>query len=188
MREIIAELFVSLDNYAKGSESPAYFGFDGPGLQNWINAKASRPCVQLMGRRTWEMFAPMVAGASDEASQRMTDLPKVVVSSTLSDLSAWPNSTLLSGDLAADIAELRHDGDDPVRTIGSVSLVQSLLRLDLIDRLRLVVFPVVLGDTGREPLFASLPDLHLDLLSCDVLDDRLLALDYRPRVHPGANS
>lgn len=182
MQEIIAELFVTVDNYAKGVEAPAYFGLDGPDLQGWINARADRPHVQLMGRKTWEMFAGMVTEAGDDASRRMSDLPKVVVSSTLTDVSAWPNSTLLAGDLAKGIGDLRNEADQPVRVIGSISLVRSLLAADLVDRLRLVVFPVVLGESGREPIFAGLPDLDLELLASDVLDGRLLAVDYRPRL------
>lgn len=64
--------------------------------------------------------------------------------------------------------------------MGSPSLVKSLVRLGLVDRLRLVVFPQILGATGEEPIFAGLPDLNLELVRSDVLDSRLLAVEYRP--------
>jgi dihydrofolate reductase len=71
-----------------------------------------------------------------------------------------------------------------VRTLGSVSLVKQLLAAGLVDRLKLVVCPVVLGETGIEPLFADLPDIGLDLLSTRILDGRLLLLEYRPAGTP----
>jgi dihydrofolate reductase len=67
----------------------------------------------------------------------------------------------------------------PMRTIGSPSLVRSLFRLDLVDRVRVMVFPIIRGATGEEPVFADLPDLDLRLTSTRVIDDRLVLLDYR---------
>ena len=64
--------------------------------------------------------------------------------------------------------------------IGSVSVVKALMDAGLVDRLRLVVFPLILGETGRKPLFAGLPDVNLELPGTDVLDGRLVALEYRP--------
>lgn len=86
----------------------------------------------------------------------------------------------MAGDLATVIDDLKQVAGDPLRTIGSVSLVCDLIRLRLVDRLRLVVFPIVLGPDGREPMFAGYQGTALELVSSSVLDGRLLLLEYRP--------
>jgi riboflavin biosynthesis pyrimidine reductase len=68
----------------------------------------------------------------------------------------------------------------PLIAIGSLSVVKVLIGAGLVDRLRLVVFPQILGDTGREPIFAGLPDVNRELPGTDVLDGRLVTLEYRP--------
>jgi dihydrofolate reductase len=75
---------------------------------------------------------------------------------------------------------LKRKHGSPMRIMGSVSLVQRLLHARALDRLRLVVFPIVLGATGGEPVFADVGDLPLDLITTEVLDGRLVVLDYRP--------
>lgn len=75
---------------------------------------------------------------------------------------------------------MKRESGDPMRVIGSLSLVHSLLRLDLVDRLRIMVFPQILGKTGREPILTNLPDINLRLKATQVLDDRLVLLEYVP--------
>ena len=75
---------------------------------------------------------------------------------------------------------LQQEPGPPLRIMGSVSLVQRLLRVVALDRLRLVVFPVLLGETGSEPIFENLPDLALELGGTEVLDGRLVVVEYRP--------
>lgn len=108
----------------------------------------------------------------------MNELPKLVVSTTLKEPLAWSKSTLAS-DLD-EIRALKQQSGDPLRTIGSLSLVKNLLQNGLVDSLRLMVFPLILGDTGREPFSAEFPDIKLELVESKVLDARLLALEYRP--------
>jgi dihydrofolate reductase len=86
----------------------------------------------------------------------------------------------VAGDLATVIDNLKQAAGDPLRMIGSVSLVRDLISLRLVDRLRLVVFPIVLGPDGREPMFAHYPGTAFELISSSVLDGRLLLLEYRP--------
>ncbi len=83
-------------------------------------------------------------------------------------------------DLVEEVRSLKAQSGDPLRTIGSLSVVKSLLEAGLVDRLRLVVFPQILGETGREPIFAGLPDVDLELIETNVLDGRLVTLEYRP--------
>jgi dihydrofolate reductase len=102
----------------------------------------------LLGRRTYEGFAAAWPSRSGEFADKFNTMPKYVVSSTLRD-PEWSNSTVLDGDLAEAVPELRrrHDGDVVVH--GSAQLAQALLDQDLVDELRLMVFPVVLGSGRR---------------------------------------
>jgi dihydrofolate reductase len=76
------------------------------------------------------------------------------------------------------------DGDTGLRTIGSLSLVSQLLEAGLVDRLRLLVFPLIAGETGQEPAFARLPDIGLDLVGQSVFDGRIVLSEYRPSGMP----
>ena len=75
---------------------------------------------------------------------------------------------------------LKHDSPDPLRSIGSLTLVRSLLDLGLVDQLRIALFPLLLGDAGREPAFAAHHRADLELTGTRVLDSRIVMLDYRP--------
>ncbi len=184
MRELIADMFVSLDGYASGVNQPAYFGYFGQDLGGWVHENLAEPQVLLMGRVTYEAMAGFSASAKDELSVRMRELPKVVFSSTLREPLVWKNTRVLSGVLADEIRVLKQQPGDPLRTIGSVSLVKSLMTQGLVNRLRLMVFPLVLGSAGREPMFAGYTHTHLDFLQTKVLDSRLVLLEYRPSAEP----
>jgi len=181
MRRLTTDLFVSLDGYAKGEHAGPYFDMYGPELGRWIDEHLAEPQVLLMGRVTYEALSPMSrSGEAGAQPSRMDELPKIVLSRTLREPLAWPNTRVAAGDLAALVENLKHGDGDPLRTIGSVSLVRDLVGLGLVDRLRLVVFPIVLGPDGREPLFAGFPSTQLELVASSVLDGRLLLLEYRP--------
>jgi dihydrofolate reductase len=171
MRELIADLFITLDGYAKGERSPAFFGYHGPDLQRWIDDETAKPQLAVMGRVTYETLQEY-----DDGESELSRMPKLLVSSTLTE-AGWGVRKIVDSD--EELVALKdHDGP-PLRTIGSVSLVQSLLRRGAVDRLRLLVFPLVLGDTGAEPAFANLPDLDLTLADTQLLDGRLVLLEYR---------
>jgi dihydrofolate reductase len=182
MRDLTADLFVSLDGYAKGEHAGPYFDMYGPDLGRWIDEHLAEPQVLVMGRVTYEVLSPMAESSSEADAQpsRMDELPKIVLSRTLREPLAWPNAHLVAGELATVIDDLKQIAGDPLRTIGSVSLVRDLIRLGLVDLLRLVVFPVVLGPDGREPMFAGYQRTAFELVSSSVLDGRLLLLEYRP--------
>lgn len=181
MRELIAEMLVSLDGHAYGERSPGYFGYLGPDLERSMDDDLAEPQVLLMGRKTYEMMWPIVRDRPVEGGHdRMGELPKVVFSGTLEGPLEWSNSRLAKGDLAGEVRSLKAEGGGPLRTVGSVSVVKALMDAGLVDRLRLVVFPLILGETGGEPLFAGYPDIGLELVSTDVLDGRVVALEYRP--------
>ncbi len=180
MRELIVDMYITLDGYAYGEGAPAYFGYLGPDLERRIDEDVAEPQVMLMGRKIYELMWAIVRDQPVEGADRMNELPKVVFSGTLAEPLEWNNSRLAKGDLVDEVQSLKAEGGDPLRTIGSISVVKALLRAGLVDRLRLMVFPQILGETGREPIFSGLPDVDLDLVQTDVLDGRLVALEYRP--------
>jgi dihydrofolate reductase len=102
----------------------------------------------LLGRRTYEGFAAAWPSRDGEFADKFNNMPKYVVSSTLKD-PEWTNSTVLDGDLAEAVSKLKDKHDGEIQVAGSVQLVQALIENDLVDELRLMVFPVVLGSGKR---------------------------------------
>jgi dihydrofolate reductase len=102
----------------------------------------------LLGRVTYEGFAEAWPSREGEFADKFNNMPKYVVSSTLETLS-WSNSTVLSGELEQDVAKLKREVDGQIVVHGSGQLAQGLLERDLVDELRLMVFPVVLGSGKR---------------------------------------
>ena len=174
MRKLIADLFISLDGFASGVHEAAYFGYFGPDLGNWVRKHLDERQVILMGRVTYEILARFSASAADEVSARMSALPKMVCSSTLREPLAWKNTSLIKGGAIADEIKTL------MRCIGSIRLVRSLVKLGLVDRLRLMVFPLILGENGKEPIYTDYPRLPLELVNTTVLDSRLILLEYNP--------
>jgi len=180
MRELTADLFISLDGFASGVDQAAYFGYFGKDLGAWIDDHLNQPQVIIMGRATYVALAGFSASASDELSIKMSGLPKVVFSRTLTEPLVWKNTRLLKGALAEEIHELKQEAGDPLRSIGSISLVKSMMQLGLVDRLRLMIFPLVLGSAGREPIYPGYPQTGLELIDTKILDSRLVVLEYCP--------
>jgi dihydrofolate reductase len=113
----------------------------------------------LMGRRTWELFAKIWPGRSDDFSSKLNAAPKLVVSRTLTDVSGWNNSSLIEGELTDEVR--RRISEQDIVVIGSLGVAQHLMQADLVDEYRLLVFPTVLG-TGRRLFASPLPgDLRL---------------------------
>ena len=113
----------------------------------------------LFGRGTWQLFAKLWPGRSDEFSTKMNTAPKWVASRTLTDVSAWQNSSLIGGELTSEVQRLRRERD--LIVIGSTSVVHTLMERDLVDEYRLLVFPAVLGNGRR--LFDSPAAAAVDL-------------------------
>jgi dihydrofolate reductase len=130
----------------------------------------------LLGRRSDEWFAARWASRGGEWADRLNTMPKYVVSSTIGH-AAWNNSTVLAGDVVKEVSKLKRELDGDIVVYGSGQLVRTLLARDLVDELRLMVFPVVLGtgtgifgeSTGRKPM---------RLLSTRTVSDGLASLSY----------
>lgn len=179
MSELTVDLFVSLDSFAGAVDVGPYFGYGGPELDEWIRTEIDKPQVVVFGRVTYEMLAPMSANGSDPATQRLTALPKLVISATLSEPLEWANSRLVAGDAVEVLPAVKADSDVPLRTIGSVSLVRNLMTAGLVDRLRLMVFPLTCGSAGRERIFGEGKPKRLQLEQTRMLDGRVVLLEYR---------
>jgi dihydrofolate reductase len=132
MAELTADLFISLDGFAQGVESGPYFGYAGPELEGWVRDQLDQRQLVLMGRVTYEAMAAHSMAATDEVSSRMNELPKAVVSNTLSEPLAWANTRLIRGEVAERVRALKRESADPIRSIGSITLVRNLLRLGLV--------------------------------------------------------
>ena len=131
----------------------------------------------LLGRLTYEGFAAYWPTATGDFAERMNSLPKYVVSSRLREAN-WNNSTIISGDVPAAIGRLKEQIAGTMLVYGSGTLAQTLLRHGLVDELRLMVFPLVLGQGKR--LFAGGDQIPLKLASTQALGDSVLLLTYEP--------
>jgi dihydrofolate reductase len=130
----------------------------------------------LLGRVTYEGFAKAWPTRDGEFADKFNSMPKYVVSSTLTD-PEWTNTTVLEGDLADEVSRLREQHDGDVVVHGSMQLVEALLENDLVDELRLMVFPVVLGSGKR--LFGETSDKKsLKLRDSQVVGDGVAILVY----------
>ena len=180
MRELRVDMFSTVDGFGGGGPQPApYWGYGAPGLFGWIDAQLAEEHIMLMGATTYRQLSE-IAASGDQTSPRMAELPKIVFSKTLKPPLTWANTTVIDESIETAVPALKAAADVlPMRTIGSPSLVRSLFRLGLVDRLRIMVFPAIHGTAGEGPVFAELPDMRLSLIGTTVIDDRLVLLDYR---------
>jgi dihydrofolate reductase len=132
----------------------------------------------LLGRKTYEGFAAAWPGREGEFADKFNNMPKYVVSSTL-EQAEWNNSTLLDGDVAEEVSKLRQQPGGDIVVHGSAQLVQTLLEHDLVDELRLKVFPVVLG-SGKRLFGATSNKKALRLADSKTVGDGVEILIYEP--------
>jgi dihydrofolate reductase len=134
----------------------------------------------LLGRTTYEGFAAAWPSMEGEFADKFNGMPKYVVSSSLTDDQAsWNNTTVLRGELAAEVAKLRESAEGELVVHGSAQLVQGLLELGLVDELRLMLFPVVLG-SGKRLFGDSEQKLPMRLTSSKIVGDGIAILVYEP--------
>lgn len=163
MRKVVVSEFLTVDGVMQGPGGPdedREGGFQEGGWQLPYFDEAGGAAVAkglaetgglLLGRKTYEIFAaywPNQA-AGDPLADIMNKVPKHVASTTLQEPLTWNNSTLIQGDVAAGVAELKRQSDDELMVIGSGNLVQTLARNDLVDEYRLMIHPLVLGSGKR---------------------------------------
>lgn len=140
-----------------------------PAVGKAVVDEALRAEALLLGRRSFEFFAARWPSRSGPLADRLNGLPKYVVSSTLGYL-GWSNSTVLEGDVVDEVSKLIQEVDGEIVVLGSIQLVRTLLEHDLVDELRLTIYPVVLG--AGERLFGETRDTkHMRLVDGHTGDD-----------------
>jgi dihydrofolate reductase len=153
--------------------------FGGKDLEQWNKValdEALHAEAWLMGRRSYEFFAVRWRPRGGELADRLNSMPKYVVSSTLDD-PEWNNSTVLKGDVVTEVSKLKQDLDGEIVVPGSYQLGRTLIEHDLVDELRLVVFPVVLGSGER--LFGETSHKKpMRLVDAKTIGDGLAFLTY----------
>ncbi|WP_411376285.1 dihydrofolate reductase family protein [Arthrobacter sp. MPF02] len=191
---LMVDLIISLDGYASAEGWPGWWGLEGPEYLEWLDQEAEKNYTFLMGANTYRLMYGMSAqaaadrsGFSEEEGASLTGLAAVpkVFSSTLQAPLDWPNSTLVPGDAVEAVRDMKRNGTGPLSTLGSLSLSRSLLVAGLVDRFRLVVFPVITGSTGRERIYDGYPDVALEMVQSRTFDGRLQLLEYVPTVLAG---
>ncbi len=192
MQELLVDFITSMDGFASAAGWPGWWGLEGPEYLGWLGEQPERDFTLLMGAKTYRLMSgfatePPAGAAAEEADSlaELTSASKVVFSSSLQAPLPWANSELVSGDAIQAVREMKQNGASPMRTIGSLSLCRSLLQAGLVDRFRVVVFPVITGRTGSERIYDGYPDVGLDLLQSRTFDGRIQLLEYAPRVLDG---
>ena len=177
MGRIVVTEFISLDGVIEapgGGEDYKYGGWTfeidrGDEGNRFKLDETMTSAALLLGRRTYEGFAAAWPERDGEFADKFNTMPKYVVSSTLRD-PEWSNSTVLSGDVVDEITKLKREQDGDIVVHGSAQLVQALIENDLVDELRLMVFPVVLG-TGKRLFGQTTDKKRLRLSSSTVVGD-----------------
>lgn len=182
MRKVVSGLFVSLDGVAE-SPDQWQFAFDeemGAALAQSLE-KADTILLGRVSFTEWAGYWPTVTSGDDaDFAKWINNSPKYVVSSTLDGVDEWANSTLVDGDLASAIAQLKAGEGKDITVAGSPTLVRSLLELDLLDELVLLIHPVVAGQ-GRKKLFADDATMKkLELVSAQPTSSGVIIATYRP--------
>ena len=192
---LMVDLIISLDGYASAEGWPGWWGLEGPEYLAWLDEEGKKDFTTLMGANTYRVMSSMSEEASEDSSgfseeegaslSGLAAMPKIIFSSTLKEPLAWPNSELISGDAVEAVRELKRTRTGTLSTLGSLSLCRSLLTAGLVDRFRLVIFPVITGRTGSERIYDGYPDVALELVDSRTFDGRSQLLEYIPTVIEG---
>ena len=184
--ELVVDLILSLDGCAAGEGWPGWWGLQSEEYLAWL---ARQPeALTLMGATTYRLMAEMATQAAEldiseeeKASfAQMAQMPKIVFSSTLEEPLTWPNTTLVSTDAVEAVTELKRTASTPLTSTGSIRLSHSLMKAGLVDRFRIVLFPVITGRTGLERIWEHFEDFSLELLTARTFEGGLQILEYRP--------
>jgi dihydrofolate reductase len=188
MGKLVVTEFISLDGIIEdpgGSEGSEHGGWSfrhpAPGGEQFKGDELRDSDVQLLGRVTYEGFAaawPAMEEATGDYGKKMNAMPKVVVSTTLTE-PTWNNTTIISGNVADEVARLKAQYDGDILVQGSATLVQTLAEHGLVDEYRLMVHPVVLG-TGKRLFSGSAAGTDLQLAESRKVGPDVLLLVYRP--------
>jgi dihydrofolate reductase len=184
MAELVVDFITSLDGYASAEGWPGWWGLEGPEYLAWLGENPEADYLVLMGANTYRLMQSLTS-EGEPGTDVLGGMSKIVFSSTLSEPLEWENSTLVAGDATEAVRGMKNNGDRSMRTIGSLELCRSLLDAGLVDRFRVVMFPVITGATGRERIYDGYPDVALDMVDSRTFDGQIQLVEYVPRVLDG---
>lgn len=180
MRKVIVSEFVSLDGVI---EEPGWtFQFPSEDRDRYKFDELAGADALLLGRVTYEGFADAWPGMEEQTGEYgawMNGYPKYVASTTLQEPLAWNNSTLLGEDLAGEVSKLKQQEGKDILVFGSGDLVNALMRHDLIDEYRIMVFPVAVG-SGKRLFGDGIDTKVLELVGTETFGSGVVVLTYRP--------
>jgi dihydrofolate reductase len=191
MQRLTVDFIISLDGFGAAEGWPGFWGIEVPEYLGWLVESPEKDDIVLMGATTYRLMSGFAEAGTEAGMDGLTAAEKIVFSSTLGEPLAWANSRLVSTDAVEAVRTLKEEADRPLRTLGSVALCRSLLTAGLVDRYRVVIFPVITGATGMDRIFDGYPDVSLNLVHSRLFDGRLQLLEYEPTVldgPPGADS
>ena len=184
MPELLIDFITSLDGYGAADGWPGWWGLQGPEYLAWLGEQPEADYTVLMGATTYRVMSRFAA-EGEPGTEALENMSTLVFSKTLSEPLAWKNARLVARDPAEAVREMKDEGSKSMRTIGSLTLCRSLLKAGLVDRFRVVVFPVITGSSGRERIYDGYPDVALEMVSSRTFDDRIQLLEYIPTILAG---
>jgi dihydrofolate reductase len=184
MPELLIDFITSLDGYASAEGWPGWWGLEGPEYLAWLEGAPEKDYTILMGAKTYRVMSGFAA-EGEPGTDALAGMSKVVFSSTLSEPLSWPNTQLVAGEAVEAVREMKAAASSSMRTMGSLTLCRSLLKAGLVDRFRVVVFPVITGSTGDERIYDGYPDVSLEMVASRTFDGRIQLLEYVPTILAG---
>ena len=190
MAELLVDFITSLDGYASADGWPGWWGLEGPEYLAWLGEQPES--TLLMGANTYRVMSGFAAGEvpagtdelrADEAAS-IDGLARSVEGCVLrlARVAAPVGQHLAGADDAVEaVRAMKESGSGLMSTIGSISLCRSLLRAGLVDRFRVVMFPVITGATGAERIYDGYPDVALEMIDHRTFDGSIQLVEYRPR-------
>jgi dihydrofolate reductase len=136
MPELLLDVITSLDGYASAEGWPGYWGLEGPEYLAWLDQAPERDYTALMGATTYRLMSGFAAASDHESLSQLTEMSKVVFSSSLEEPLAWANTRLVDADPVEAVRSMKAESTHGLRTIGSLTLCRSLLDAGLVDRFR----------------------------------------------------
>ena len=183
MADLMIDYISSLDGFGSAEGWPGLWGLGGPEYFEFLAEEAQQPYTLLMGSHTYRLFAEFARTGEEEMAE-LTARNKIVFSHTLREPLEWANSVLEAGDAVEAVRSLKKE-PTPLRTVGSPSLCRSLIVAGLVDRYRVVIFPVVNGSTGADRIYDGWPDVLMQPTTLRTFDGRLQLFEAVPTYFGG---
>ena len=180
MATYTVDLFTTLDGF--GSGRVAYWGKEGPELvEQRARTYGEKDQTLVFGANTYRLMLRFAPAEEDPSFAPLNAARKIVISRTLEEPLTWANSTLVAEDALDAVPRLKAKSPLPLRSHGSISMNRALLAAGLVDRLEVMVFPIITGESGEDPILAGLPDIDLELVDSRLFDGRVQQLVYAVR-------